>query len=741
MIDIIVVYILVTLSVLFTLSNFILSSPKFTKREQIHYLYLLLSLGLWVIANVLSDVPKNYPLALFGARIAILFTPHLSAAIYLLATIFPQKVKADLFSTFTRHLVLASTLFITVVFMILLDTQYNIVNFRINFDGPNLYEPGLIYPIVYIYSIFIIGLALFHWRIHRDNYTWLQRQQISALSLSIGVVLLSVLFGLIVFPAFGVVQYSPLSLLPLVYFEFQVQQHLINKEILVNTKRLYLQNIVFVILGILIFSFLLLLNYLLAHGLTLFPAFISVMVLYAVFHALTVRFLSRFSDSKSGKETASFVESSTTLYELKDVLTQLEQTITRIIPGSMVSIVLKRDIAKAVEKSILTLWQDQKNATILTIEHLLSELTKQKKKAKRLLYKDVVEKLINSNIQLVIPLNKRVSLQGMIFVQNPQFSIDQDTYSALETLSHNGSVAISRAILYQEIKDLNSELELKVKTRTETLAEAKETLQERNNQLKTAFKELKTLDDAKSEFISISSHQLRTPISIIRGYLSMIIEGDFGKLSNEAKGAISKAANSIQQLNDIVEDILNASRIERGKLVLSPENTDVVALVSAVIETLQTKAEAKGLTLSFNTEPQKFIARMDKNKIYEVISNLVDNAINYTQKGRITVNCAIDSNSKNAIIVSIKDTGIGIPSSFKDKIYQRFSRSDNAQEIRPDGTGIGLYVAKSFIEAHHGSLWFESKLNKGTTFYIKILSDPVFELDFNTKQSAPQEKK
>lgn len=351
----------------------------------------------------------------------------------------------------------------------------------------------------------------------------------------------------------------------------------------------------------------------------------------------------------------------------------------------------------------------------------------------------------SKNIKIIIFITKGSERFGFIALgeRNAKLVYSTVDIQFLENVADSLGWALARTHLYSELDSFNEQLQEKINQATielrkkiEELNDGKTIIQEKNLQLKNAYHELKTLDNAKSEFISIASHQLRTPISIIKGYLSMILEGDFGGMPEPQLIALHKASDNIQQLNDIVEDILNASRIERGKMAISPEKTEIVELVKSVVSQLQPKADKKQLTLTYKGGIKEFITLADRNKIYEVIINLVDNAINYTQKGSVTV--ITDHTPEGDLLIAVKDTGIGIPEKFKAKMFQRFSRSDNAKSIRPDGTGIGLYVAKSFIEAHQGQIWFESTVNVGTTFFVKLLKNPIFPAAPSDEETTPQ---
>jgi len=369
---------------------------------------------------------------------------------------------------------------------------------------------------------------------------------------------------------------------------------------------------------------------------------------------------------------------------------------------------------------ILVYWKEKGEDPIM----LFDELAKHPNN-KRL--SDIREVMKKHDIKVIAPLNRRVVLNGLILlgekIDSLPFTI-QDT-DLIEKTIRIASVALGRALLYEEVHQFSNTLQHKVDESTIELHEtisnlnlAQLEVKKKNSELKSALDELKTLDKAKSEFISIASHQLRTPISIIKGYLSMILDGDFGGIPTEATVAVKKASSNIQQLNDIVEDILNASRIEKGKLFVNPERTELVELGRSVVSQLLPKAKQKNLTLEFKTTSKEFYSNVDRNKIYEVIVNLVDNAINYTKEGGISVKVGEQKNSN--FLISVTDTGIGIPDEFVPKMFKRFSRSENARLVRPDGTGIGLYVVKAFIDAHKGKIWFETKINEGTTFFVEL---------------------
>lgn len=258
--------------------------------------------------------------------------------------------------------------------------------------------------------------------------------------------------------------------------------------------------------------------------------------------------------------------------------------------------------------------------------------------------------------------------------------------------------------------------------------ERKEQLQAMADKLAMANEELKKLDNAKTEFLSIASHQLRTPLTAIKGFVSLILEGAYGKVEPEMRGALNKISISSERLIQLVEDLLNVSRIESGRMQYRFEQSRVEPLLSDLCENFALVAKQRDLYLDLKL-PKKDLPElnMDPAKMREVLSNLIDNALKYTEKGGVTVRAesflAIDSKTKKSDVVrlTISDTGIGIPAEEIPYLFQKFSRGKDTKRLHVGGTGLGLYVGKNIVEAHGGQIWIESDgAGRGTKFVIEI---------------------
>jgi len=238
-------------------------------------------------------------------------------------------------------------------------------------------------------------------------------------------------------------------------------------------------------------------------------------------------------------------------------------------------------------------------------------------------------------------------------------------------------------------------------------------------ELQKAYTEVERLSKTKSEFISIASHQLRTPLTAIKGYISMLLEGTYGKLSGESKRPMENVYKSNERLIKLVNDLLSVSRIESGKLKLEPQETSIEEIISNVVEELKIEAKKKNIYLNWE-KPHKPLPKIliDIDKIRQVILNIVDNAIKYTKQGEVTVSTKIqDSRLK----IQVKDTGEGMTEKEISYLFESFSRGIAGTRLYTEGAGLGLYIARKFVEMHQGKIWAESKgKDKGSTFYIEL---------------------
>lgn len=246
----------------------------------------------------------------------------------------------------------------------------------------------------------------------------------------------------------------------------------------------------------------------------------------------------------------------------------------------------------------------------------------------------------------------------------------------------------------------------------------REQLQILSEQLFDANEKLKGLDKLKTEFLSLASHQLRSPLTAMKGYSSMLIEGDFGEINPKAKDAVERIFQSTMNLTKIVEDFLNVSKIEGGGMKYEMAPFSLAEIARDMSKDLSITAGQKGLKLNFESDSDTdCTVNGDKEKIRQVVLNFIDNSIKYTKEG--TVNVSVKK-AGNKVVFSVKDTGMGMTPEIKATLFQKFARGDGAR-MNTGGSGLGLYLAKEIIEAHKGIVDVTSEgPSKGSTFSFTL---------------------
>jgi signal transduction histidine kinase len=321
--------------------------------------------------------------------------------------------------------------------------------------------------------------------------------------------------------------------------------------------------------------------------------------------------------------------------------------------------------------------------------------------------KDVLDQ---HGVRVSMELRTREEFIGYLLLGD---KLSGDIYSnqdieLLEIIGKQLAVAILNAKAYAQIKEFNLTLQARIDHAT--------------GRLRVANRHLKELDRAKDEFISMASHQLRTPLTTIKGYLSMMLEGDAGRLTKAQKEFVGYAFGSSERMVNLISDLLNVSRLSAGRFLIQTKPTDMVQMVADEVRQLETHATGKGIKLIFETPKQPLPpAQIDENKTRQVIMNFIDNAIYYTQSGEVHV--VLDQNPER-VRLEVRDSGIGVPEDAKRKLFSKFFRADNAQTVRPDGTGLGLYLAKRVVEDQGGTIIFSSVEGKGSTFGFELPTSP-----------------
>ena len=692
---------------------------NYKSRINLMFSLFCLAVIVWLLGTFLMFNSKTDEEAIFWDRFAyigVIFIPILMVHFIVLFT--KAKQKTIIFIGYT----------LSIIFLFLSRTNYFVdelykYSWGVHTKAQFFHHLFLVYFFIYLFLFFLLTYLFY-----KKTDSSLERTQAKYILIAFGIMTPGCLAYL---PAYGI------SIYPIVYFSMVVgiallgyavvKYRLMDIRVAIGRGAIYFFS--FITIVILAF-FLIFLNNQLAQPLSLYILgpliiIISLLIFQPIF---------RFYEKLASKYFYY------TFYSYQKVLTDLGRNLTKVLDLDKLCSLIVNTLIKTMklDKTVILLkepageyqiqrnigFQEENGISLVKDNFLTIYLEKTQKplvyEEISLIIRDTTEKekrerlaTLKENMKrieaaLCLPLFIEEKIMGMIVLGN---KLSAESYSSqdielLTTLSNQASIAFQNARLYSKVEDLSKNLEKRVKEQTKELQEA--------------YEELKVLDKAKSEFISMASHQLRTPLSAIKGYISMLIEGSYGKLSEKVKEKMENVFSSNERLIQIVNDLLNISKIELGKMELEKEKVQIEDLIQSCSEEMRIEAEKKNLAFIFK-KPATLLPKIevDSLKIRQVILNLIDNAIRYTQKGKIEI-WAEKTNSQIQVIV--KDTGEGLTPEEEKKIFEGFTRGGAGITHWIEGAGLGLYVAKKYLELHQGKIWVESKgKGKGSTFYFELL--------------------
>jgi len=305
---------------------------------------------------------------------------------------------------------------------------------------------------------------------------------------------------------------------------------------------------------------------------------------------------------------------------------------------------------------------------------------------------------------LAAPLKSSQRMMGFIAADPGQAPCRQSDLELLKTIAAQIAVALDNAEGYHELEELTQSLERRG--------------QERTRELQTANDKLQELDRLKSVFVSIVSHELRTPMTSIKGYIENMLDGLTGNLSERQAYYLGRVKYNVERLTRMINDLLDLSRIEAGRLELVPAPLAVSELVLEIVESLQVISQAKAISLEHVPHGEPMTIHADRDKLHQILTNLIQNAVKFTQQGgEIRVETRPYEGGFAQFCVA--DNGCGIPLDEQPQIFERFYRGETIQ-VEQRGAGLGLAITKSLVEMHGGQIWVESAPGHGSRFYFTI---------------------
>jgi len=680
-------------------------------KRVINRLLFLFVLGtsLWVIFNLMANLAVTDQADLFWSRLTIVPATMVAYVFVLFSHYFPVKTPIRRFA----HIIYVLPLILSIVFE---PTNYNASS--ITAGQTNLAVGAAYYFLVAYYFVAFISGTLRLWRTHNHS-RGLQRAQIRYILAGVVFTVAPTLLFSGILPLFGINQLLSISpsaaLIFVALASIAIFRHRLLEVRFVVARSLAYLLLLTVLISIysgIIFG----LTQLIFHGSTMSQAQNLTYIILSVVVAFSVQpmrgFFDRITDRIFYRDH----------YDSEVVLNSFSKIIVSELDLNRV---LKRTITELCEKLHIQFAQLVvfNNERVYRVEHY-GTLPKRLMVAPELARLDapmiVADELEGGErkhlmerhgLRLSMSLRTREDFVGYLLLGD---KLSGDIYSSqdielLEIIGKELAVAISNAKAYAQIQEFNLTLQARVDHAT--------------NRLRVANRHLKELDHAKDEFISMASHQLRTPLTTIKGYLSMMLEGDAGKLNKAQTEFVDYAFGSSERMVNLISDLLNVSRLSAGRFLIQTKPTDMVQMISEEVHQLQTHASAKHIKLIFEPPPEPLPpAEIDDNKTRQVVMNFIDNAIYYTQVGEVRV---VLEQHADKVRLEVRDTGIGVPENARKKLFSKFYRADNAQTIRPDGTGLGLYLAKRVVEDQGGTIIFSSVEGKGSTFGFELPLKPI----------------
>lgn len=327
----------------------------------------------------------------------------------------------------------------------------------------------------------------------------------------------------------------------------------------------------------------------------------------------------------------------------------------------------------------------------------------------------------DSGAQVIVQLMVKGEHVGVLFFGERQNGLpysEQDT-QLLSTTADELALAIQNGLRFDEIKSFNKRLRKEVGAAT--------------RELRHSNAQLHKIDEVKDEFLSIASHQLRTPLTSVKGYISLVLDGDAGPVNAQQRQLLDEAFKSSQRMVSLIEDFLNMSRLQTGRFVIDKHPSDIPAMITDEVNSLQSTAVSRELTLEYRRTgelPEKLM--VDEGKLRQVVMNFIDNAMYYSDANSV-IKIRL-SRRDDKLVFEVKDTGIGVPAEAQSQLFGKFYRASNARNRRPDGTGVGLYLAKKVVTEHGGDIIFSSVEGKGSTFGFSLPIGKLTPAEHDPKQ-------
>ncbi len=675
------------------------------------FAFLVFILTLYLVISDRMYTASAFSVKLFLARAIMVNAAFINLGVYLFLTTFPEK---DVPLGKIKNLILWIG---TIILALTGFTNLITKNINVSQDNIITVEQGALMPLFAIHTggLIIGGLVSTLLKYRRSE--GLDKTKIRYIFFAFVLLFLLILTFNFVFPAFlGIGSLAPFLPLYILIFLLIVSYAIVRHK-LMELRLLVARSVVYTlitfIIGLLYFLVLFgIVNYFIPGLFNLNSIIISlILTLFAAFSFPWLRHLIEvITDKLLYKD---HYDSHELLYELTRVMAseldlekltkQLQQIIIKKMRVTTATFILLNKKGKQ-RKQILTAGDPLKLEGLdLEILISLSQVTT----LEEVILNSVKNLMNQAHISAIVPLYTKESGRFGIFALGPKNSGDIYTngdLSFLRIFGQEAAVAIENAQAYKQIQEFAETLKQKVKDATISLRKAND--------------KLKELDLRKDEFLNIAAHELRAPLSAVKGYLSMLIEGDAGKVPKTFKEFLDGGLEGAEREIRLVNNLLDVSRIEEGRLTYEMGKISLSTVVKTVFEEFKTEAETKKLKYELLI-PKDFKDKVyvDQDRIHEVVANFISNAIKYTDKGSVAVQ--LGQPDPKTIRLEVSDTGFGMADQEQKKLFTKFYRAESSAGKKL-GTGLGLYITKLLIEKFGGKLGLKSEKGKGSLFWFEL---------------------
>ena len=697
-----------------------------------HILLLMLTLFIliWGVVNEFAFNATTAEASLFWIRAVMAFAVPQSVIFFLLMYTFPRST-----IPFSRPMLAAITL-ITGAAMAVALSPFLFTGIRegIGQAAQPIAGPGMIVFVATAVVSIVLGLIT----LVKKNFTLRGVEKLQARYLLVGTsIMFALILGLVLFPVMvlknnSFVQHSALYTLPFVFaIAYAIAKHRM-MDIRVAVARSLSFSILLAVFFALYAAILIFAVPVVSAQLEIPSEFLAAAgALLAVLLARYVqdtlrRVTDRYLFQQEADLRVALVTAGRRLsqsIDITDVTGIVEQTMQTVVRAQTVTIFLKGEeegsgfVPQRMPDAKSTYTKVPiDNALVIHARHtgvaiIRDEVTQQIEEETREAHRAELGKVMEAfewlDVQVALPLFVDQGLTGLILLGekksgDPYLQADAQFLSAF---APQAATALENARLYKESLEFTQKL--------------KEEVERATHELEVANVQLKNLDKAKSEFLSIASHQLYTPLTAIRGYLSMMLEGDFGEVPEQQQPIVDILDKSAVRLIELINNLLDVSRIESGRLELNLEAVDLGAMAKELVQDLMPNAMNKDLDLEFQKpiQPQRPVIA-DRQRIRQVMLNMIDNAIKYTDTGRVDVSVTQDGDQ---LEFAVRDTGKGLAPNEINKLFTKFTRVGGASKYHTEGTGLGLYVAQQIVREHHGEVAVRSDgRSKGSVFSMSL---------------------